>query len=197
MKVKLKASEKDVKEKVLQNLFIEATKDMGIKVGQSYHLNAKSIKSISFSDILYEGDGGISLKCGGNVLTVDGSGIHFKTPNFDDNSTDSGVAAKEVKEEGEVVNVRLDDDKNLDIHTLDDEVVYVRADSSLDDGTSVKVILNILGSNEKILASKEIASSVKANKIIEKFDLEALCKDNNINKLDIEDVEGEILWHNA
>jgi type VI secretion system secreted protein VgrG len=80
----------------LQNLFLEATKDMGIKVGQSYHLNAKSIKSISLSDILYEGDGGISLKCGGNVLTVDGSGIHFKTPNFDDNSTGSGVVAKEV-----------------------------------------------------------------------------------------------------
>jgi type VI secretion system secreted protein VgrG len=90
-------SEKDVKEKILQNLFIEATKDMGIQVGQSYHLNANSIKSISFSDILYEGNQGISLKCKGNVLTIDKSGIHFKTANFDDNSTGSGVVAKEVE----------------------------------------------------------------------------------------------------
>ncbi|MCP4970667.1 MAG: hypothetical protein GY932_08765, partial [Arcobacter sp.] len=74
---------------------------------------------------------GISLKCGGNVLTVDNSGIHFKTPNFANNSAHGGVSATEVK--GTIINsyfsygeeqIRLNSisrhyvDLNLHIETL-------------------------------------------------------------------------------
>jgi len=48
------------------------------------------------SEINFETTSGVSLKCGGNVLTIDGSGIHFKTPNYTQNSGNSGVCGVEV-----------------------------------------------------------------------------------------------------
>ena len=44
------------------------------------------------SEINFETASGISLKCGGNVLTIDSSGIHFKTPNYNANSGNGGVS---------------------------------------------------------------------------------------------------------
>jgi type VI secretion system secreted protein VgrG len=88
--------EKDVKEKYLESLYTDVTKELGIRVHAAFHLQANSIKENASGTIELESPNGISLKCGRNVLTVDGSGIHFKTPNFDDNSTGSGVVAKEV-----------------------------------------------------------------------------------------------------
>ncbi len=87
--------EQDQKAKYLNNLFIQVGKELGIQTTQAYHLNAQSIKE-SANTITLEATDGISLKCGGNVLTVDASGIHLKAATVDTNSPNGGVSAKEV-----------------------------------------------------------------------------------------------------
>jgi len=87
--------EKDQKEKYLTNLFMQVGKDLGIEVTSSYHVNAKTIKETA-KTIELEAADGISLKCGGNVLTVDASGIHLKAATVDSNSGNGGVTSTAV-----------------------------------------------------------------------------------------------------
>ncbi|MGE3613932.1 MAG: type VI secretion system Vgr family protein [Sulfurimonas sp.] len=88
--------EKDSQAKYLANLFMQIEKDLGIQITNAYHLQAKSIK-LQSPTIELQATEGISLKCGGNVLTVDSSGIHIKTANYDSNATNSGVSAQEIQ----------------------------------------------------------------------------------------------------
>ena len=69
--------------------------ELGIEVTSAYHLNAKKIKQ-SASVIELNASDGISLKCGGNILTVDASGIHFNSANVDSNSANAGVSANDI-----------------------------------------------------------------------------------------------------
>jgi type VI secretion system secreted protein VgrG len=87
--------EKEAREKYLQNLFIQVGKDLGIDVKGALELKAGSIKNTGATAEL-DGADGISLKVGGNVLTVDSSGIHFKTPLYDANSGNGGVSSSAV-----------------------------------------------------------------------------------------------------
>lgn len=87
--------EKDAKEKYLQNLYLQISQTMGIDVTGAYHLNASSIKQKA-KTIELEATDGISLKCGGNVLTVDASGIHLKAAVVDTASGNGGVSAAAV-----------------------------------------------------------------------------------------------------
>jgi type VI secretion system secreted protein VgrG len=88
-------AEKDAKEKYLQNLYLQVSQKMGIDVTGAYHLNASSIKQKA-KTIELEATDGISLKCGGNVLTVDASGIHLKAAVVDTASGNGGVSAAAV-----------------------------------------------------------------------------------------------------
>lgn len=83
---------KDVKHKLLSNLFIQVGKDYRLDVTNAYHLKAKSIKHTTGMFEIIANDG-ISLKCGGSVLTVDPSGIHLKAPVVDTASGNAGVEA--------------------------------------------------------------------------------------------------------
>jgi len=87
--------EKDQKEKYLTNFFMQVGAELGIEVTSSYHLNAKTIKQQA-KTIELEATDGISLKCGGNVLTVDASGIHLKAATVDTNSGNGGITANKV-----------------------------------------------------------------------------------------------------
>lgn len=87
--------EKDAQEKYLQNLFVQVGKELGIEVKAAFELKADSIKATAGTTEL-DGANGISLKCGGNTLTVDASGIHFKTADYDSNSGNSGVTSSLV-----------------------------------------------------------------------------------------------------
>ena len=87
--------EKDQKEKYLSNLFVQVGAELGIEVTSAYHLNAKTIKQQA-KTIELEATDGISLKCGGNVLTVDASGIHLKAAAVDTNSGNGGVSSAAV-----------------------------------------------------------------------------------------------------
>ena len=90
-----KYTEKDAKEKFLQNLYTQVSQTMGIDVTGAYHLNASSIKEKA-KTIELEASDGISLKCGGNVLTVDASGIHLKAATVDTNSGNGGISSAAV-----------------------------------------------------------------------------------------------------
>jgi type VI secretion system secreted protein VgrG len=69
---------------------------LGIRVHAAFHLQANSIKENASGTIELESPNGISLKCGGNVLTVDGSGIHLKASTVDTTSSNGGVSANSV-----------------------------------------------------------------------------------------------------
>ncbi|PLY05394.1 MAG: type VI secretion system tip protein VgrG, partial [Arcobacter sp.] len=88
--------EKDVSDKYLENLFIQIGNEMGVDISDGFHLDTGETLYQAGSEVNFEAASGITLKCGGHVLTVDGSGIHFKTPNYVENSGNSGVSAKEV-----------------------------------------------------------------------------------------------------
>ncbi len=88
--------EQDVSDKYLENFFIQIGDDLGVDIREGFHLDTKDILYEASQEINLDTTDGISLKCGGNVLTVDNSGIHFKTPNFANNSAHGGVSAKEV-----------------------------------------------------------------------------------------------------
>lgn len=87
--------EKDAKQKYLQNLYTQVSQKMGIDVTGAYHINAASIKEKA-KTIELEATEGISLKCGGNILTVDASGIHLKAATVDTNSGNGGVSSAAV-----------------------------------------------------------------------------------------------------
>ncbi|WP_424565588.1 bacteriophage T4 gp5 trimerisation domain-containing protein [Sulfurimonas sp.] len=87
--------EKDQKEKYLANLFLQIEAELGIEITSSYHLNAKTIKQEA-ETVEIEASDGISLKCGGSVLTVDGGGIHLKASKVDTNSGNAGVTASNI-----------------------------------------------------------------------------------------------------
>ncbi len=87
--------ELDQKEKALSNLFTVIGKEYGLRVTGAYHVTANSIKAKAGSTIELDAPSGISLKCGGTVLTVDASGIHLKGL-VDTASSNGGVSATDV-----------------------------------------------------------------------------------------------------
>lgn len=114
---------KDVKQKYLSNVFIQVGKEYRLDVTEAYHIKSKSEKHDTGTFEILAQDG-ISLKCGGSVLTVDGSGIHLKTPNVDTASSNGGVTATEVAEQTidkpaynkvRVTNLSVDVEKQEDI----------------------------------------------------------------------------------
>lgn len=90
-----KYTEKDAKEKYLQNLFLQVGAQLGVDVTDAFELKADSIKETAKTIDLNSANG-VSLKVGGNTLTIDSSGIHFKTPNYDANSGNGGVTSSAV-----------------------------------------------------------------------------------------------------
>ncbi len=114
---------KDVKEKFLSNLFVQVGKDYRLDVVGAYHVKSNSEKHTTGTFEIVAQDG-ISLKCGGSVLTVDGSGIHLKAPNVDTASGNGGVTAAEVAKlkiekpvynKVRVTNLSVDVEKQADI----------------------------------------------------------------------------------
>ncbi|WP_324172512.1 type VI secretion system tip protein TssI/VgrG [Sulfurimonas sp.] len=87
--------EKDTQQKHLGSKYQQVGENLAIEVKKAYSLKAKTIKQAA-KTIELDSAKGISLKVGGNVLTVDSSGIHFKTSNYDDNSANAGVTSKTV-----------------------------------------------------------------------------------------------------
>ncbi len=85
----------DVKHKLLKNLFIQVGRDYRLDVQNAYHLKSSTIKHTT-GTFEIEASNGITLRCGGSVLTVDGSGIHLKAPIVDTASSNSGVSAKAI-----------------------------------------------------------------------------------------------------
>ncbi|MGB6327484.1 MAG: type VI secretion system tip protein VgrG, partial [Halarcobacter sp.] len=87
--------EKDVKKKYLQNMFLQIGREYRLDINKAYHMKAKTIKQTA-DTIELVATKGISLKCGGNVLTLDKAGIHLKAPIVDATSSNGGVSAKIV-----------------------------------------------------------------------------------------------------
>jgi type VI secretion system secreted protein VgrG len=87
--------EKDQQEKYLNNLYIQAGQNLGLEVGGAYSLKANAIKQTTNLNELIAKEG-ITLKVGANILTIDGSGIHFNTANYDDNSGNGGVSSNAI-----------------------------------------------------------------------------------------------------
>ena len=95
-KILLEYVHKDVSDKYLENLFIQIGDNLGVDIRDGFHIDTSDLK-LEASDLIdFEGEKGISLKCGGNVLTIHKSGIDIKTPNYNPNSFNTGVSAKKV-----------------------------------------------------------------------------------------------------
>ncbi|MCP4970058.1 MAG: DUF2345 domain-containing protein, partial [Arcobacter sp.] len=76
-------------------MFLQIGKEYRLDINKAFHMKAKTIKHTA-NTIELVASKGISLKCGSNVLTLDGGGIHLKAPVVDTTSPNGGVAAKAV-----------------------------------------------------------------------------------------------------
>ncbi len=85
----------DVKQKYLKNLFQQIVKDYRLDVQENYQLKAKEIKTV-VDNIELKSNNGISLRVGGNVLTVNPSGIHLNASLVDTTSGNCGVRVEDV-----------------------------------------------------------------------------------------------------
>ncbi len=92
----LKYVEKDASDKYLENLFIQVANELGLDIKDSFHLDTTNALYEGSNEITLEANSGISLRCGGNVATVDSSGIFFHTPNYVKNSPNNGVDGIDV-----------------------------------------------------------------------------------------------------
>ena len=98
----------DVKQKYLKNLFQQIVKDYRLDVQENYQLKAKEIKTV-VDNIELKSNNGISLRVGGNVLTVNPSGIHLNASLVDTTSGNCGVRVEESKNK-KISNIGLKDD---------------------------------------------------------------------------------------
>ncbi len=87
---------KDVTDKYLESLFIQVSKELGIDISDNFHLDTTSALLEGNNDITLEAKTGISVRCGGNVMTVHSGGIDFHTPKYNENSAFNGVEGVEV-----------------------------------------------------------------------------------------------------
>jgi len=87
----------DVSNKYLENLFVQIAKDMGVDIEGTFHLECPDVKYEANQDIDFQASESITLRCGSNALTIDNSGIHFFTPNYDGNSSYGGVDVADAK----------------------------------------------------------------------------------------------------
>jgi type VI secretion system secreted protein VgrG len=101
--------EGDVTDKYLENFFLQVGQEMGVNLEGSLHIDTSSVKAQSATTTQIEATDGISLKCGGNVLTVNSSGIHFKTPNYKDNSGNNGVVGNKVLPNKDLSSLRFEE----------------------------------------------------------------------------------------
>ena len=69
---------------------------MGIEVDGIFHLECPEVKYEAAQEIDLEGYDAITLRVGENSVTIDESGIHIHTPNYDSNSSFGGVNVNEV-----------------------------------------------------------------------------------------------------
>mgnify|MGYP000271030725 CR=1 FL=1 len=87
--------EKDAQLKYASSLFIQAVEDIGIATDKTHHNTAKSIKTEA-GNIEINATDGISFKCGGATITIDGGGMHMNGAKLDALSGSAGIAATAV-----------------------------------------------------------------------------------------------------
>ena len=88
--------EGDVTLNYLENLFTQIGIDMGIEVDGIFHLECPEVKYEAAQEIDLEGYDAITLRVGENSVTIDESGIHIHTLNYDSNSSFGGVSVEDV-----------------------------------------------------------------------------------------------------
>eukprot|EP01028_Stygiella_incarcerata_P014102 TRINITY_DN9070_c0_g1_i5.p1 TRINITY_DN9070_c0_g1~~TRINITY_DN9070_c0_g1_i5.p1 ORF type:complete len:288 (+),score=-68.55 TRINITY_DN9070_c0_g1_i5:409-1272(+) len=190
----LKYVEKDASDKYLENLFIQVANELGLDIKDSFHLDTTNALYEGSNEITLEAKTGISLRCGGNVATIDSSGIFFHTPNYVKNSTDNGVDGNIVGKEGDVINIRINNINNEFITKKIAKDIVLNADTSLKEGTSVETTIFILDNNEKELIKETKTTTVKNSKISQEYDIDKLIEQYNISIEDIYEIEGEMQW---
>ncbi|RXJ65839.1 type VI secretion system tip protein VgrG, partial [Halarcobacter ebronensis] len=188
----LKYVQKDVSDKYLENLFIQVANEMGVDISNSFHLDTTNVLYEGVNEITLEATSGISLRCGGNVATVDSSGIHFNTPNYVKNSGENGVDGSEVIHEGDIINPMITNHYSTAITKQLEKTLYIQAESTLKNGRSVNVTLKGLDANGEIIAEETKVTTIQKNKIFQEFDIEKLKKDNNLEEDAIKKYTGNI-----
>ncbi|QKF81500.1 type VI secretion system Vgr family protein [Halarcobacter ebronensis] len=187
----LKYIEKDVSDKYLENLFIQVANEMGVDISNSFHLDTTNALFEGINEITLEASSGISLRCGGNVATVDSSGIFFHTSNYVKNSPNNGVEGAEVVVEGDIINPRITNHYSTAISKQLEQILYMQADTTLKNGRSVKVTIQGLDKNDEVIAQETKTTTVNKNKIIQEFDTKQLKKAHNLEEDDIVKYTGE------
>jgi type VI secretion system secreted protein VgrG len=186
--------QKDVSDKYLENLFIQVANEMGVDISDSFHLDTTNVLFEGVNEITLEVSSGISLRCGGNVVTVDSSGIFFNTPNYVKNSGDDGVNGNVVGTEGDVINIRINNINDEFITKKIDKDVVLKADTSLKEGTSIEATIFILDKEGNQLASETQTTSVQNSQISQEYDIDKLIEQYDISIEDIYEIDGEMQW---
>ena len=184
--------EKDISNKYLENLFVQIGKDMGIDISKNFQVESNHILYEANQEIVLEAQNGLSVRVGSNVLTLDNSGIYFKTANYTENSSDAGVMANEVLHEGDINNARITNLEDSYITKLVHKDVLIQADTSLKEGKKVTVRLLLSDNDGKELALEEKHTTVKNSQISQEFNTEKIIKDNNLLLEDIFKIDGQI-----
>ena len=82
---------------------------MGVDISKNFQLESNHILYEANQEIVLEAQNGLSIRVGSNVLTVNNSGIYFKTANYTENSSDGGVEAKEAEILKSLFNLAFED----------------------------------------------------------------------------------------
>ncbi|MDR1910847.1 MAG: hypothetical protein LBQ52_00665 [Helicobacteraceae bacterium] len=97
--------------------------------------------------------------------------------------------------EGEVTNVRKDDDNQTYVSkTSIQESFYVRADANLEDGTEAIAEVVIMDKDEKTLHSETAQTKVKGGRIKTAFNLKDILERENIALSSVFQIEGFVEW---
>lgn len=89
--------EKDKQDKFLQNLYLEISKDFGLQIDNDLHIRSNHVKYEANEEINLDAYDEVVLRCGNNSMSINSTGIHFHTINFNGNSGFKGVVANDAE----------------------------------------------------------------------------------------------------
>ena len=98
------------------------------------------------------------------------------------------------QEKAPVYNVMTTDAEGKAIEDVESDLFFLRADTTLKNGTPIRVVLSILGHDEKTLAAETFQTTVQNSKIVQKIDLDDVLYRLELKDEDIGYLSEKILW---
>ncbi len=93
-----------------------------------------------------------------------------------------------------VYNVTITDAEGHATEAVESDLFFLRAETSLSNGTPIRVVLSILGHDETTLATETFHTTVQDSKIVQKIDLDDVLYRLELKDEDIGYMTEKILW---